>query len=122
MTPQTFDGAAQRSRPAPLSAAQRRLWTLLHRRGRELRHVASCEILEPLDVGRLGAAVQQLVRRHDVLRTYYPRTSGLDQPQAVVASIYEPVIEVAALEEVPAEQRRQRLADLFRMDPTCLRR
>src|SRR5262249_35140616 len=70
--------------PAPLSRAQRRLWFLDQAiPGSPLYNVfRAVRIDGPLDVDALQASLNEIIRRHEVLRTTFPTLAG--RPQAVV--------------------------------------
>ncbi len=88
----------------PLSFAQRRLWfadRLLP--GSPLYNVPLAVRLagrlEPRGVAALGAAIAEVVRRHEVLRTVFETTTG-DEPLAVVlpaAAAELPVVDLSSL-------------------------
>src|SRR5262249_8336151 len=69
-----------------LSPQQRDLW-LLQQRQPATAYAAQCAVrLEgSLRLDALGAAWQQLIRRHEILRTTYPRTPGIKLPVQCVA-------------------------------------
>nr|AGN74876.1 nonribosomal peptide synthetase [Streptomyces griseoviridis] len=72
----------------PLSAAQRRMWAMHRLHGPTATYNLPCavDLSGPLDGTALRAALLDVVRRHDILRTRYPDTGG------------EPVQEVLAPE------------------------
>ncbi|MFI0262351.1 condensation domain-containing protein [Streptomyces sp. NPDC017056] len=89
----TATAAAGPGGPAPLSAAQRRMW-LMDRLGGSgaAYHVPfATRVRGPFDARALGRALTGLVRRHEVLRTRYGQRDG------------EPYQEVAAAAPVPVE-------------------
>ncbi|KWT63843.1 hypothetical protein ADL21_00305 [Streptomyces albus subsp. albus] len=65
--------AQERSGPVPLSFSQQRLWFLdrLHPGSGEYHATWAFRLMGPLDTEGLGAAVNDLVARHEVLRTRY---------------------------------------------------
>lgn len=69
------DAASGPWRTAPASIGQRLLWFLDRNRtgGIALNCPLVCELDGPLEVARLEAAVQGLVRRHEALRTHLER-------------------------------------------------
>jgi len=73
------------SGPAPLSFAQRRLWFLdqLHPGGVEYLVTTVLRLHGRLDPARLAAALSDLVRRHEVLRTRYLAGPDGDPVQVV---------------------------------------
>ncbi|MFF3768264.1 condensation domain-containing protein [Streptomyces sp. NPDC001922] len=90
--------AADRSGPVPLSRAQRRMW-LMDRLGQGGALYAvpfATRVRGPLDTAALGAALDGLVRRHEILRTRYGHRE--DEPfQQVMdpAPVPVPVVDVA---------------------------
>lgn len=75
--------AAERAEGFPLSAQQRRLWSLWS--GEPARLVAGCaiEVSGPLDEARLRAAVGAVVAAHEVLRSAFVRLPGSGEPVQV---------------------------------------
>ncbi len=100
--------------PFPLSFAQERMW-LLHRLdpSSAAYNVAGEVRLEgPLDVPALAAALRDLVRCHEALRTRFPETAG--QPVQVVepeVALNLPIIDLEAAsseaDRLTAEEARQ---------------
>jgi acyl carrier protein len=102
-------------RPAelPLSYAQRRLWFLDRLEGAASGPAAASSAesssayvipmavrLEgPLDRGALIGSLQDLVGRHESLRTVYPERSGVPRQQIVAAAAARLCVEVAAVAE-----------------------
>lgn len=96
----------------PLSAAQQRFLTAEAASGRALYNLCSVLRFEGrLDLQRLQNALQQLVDRHEVLRTHYP-VDEQGQVQALCTSWSVPLAVVAAL-PVPLEQQEQWCADEY---------
>jgi amino acid adenylation domain-containing protein/non-ribosomal peptide synthase protein (TIGR01720 family) len=96
---------ASRSGRLPLSFAQQRLWFLhrLHPDSAAYNIATAVRLEGPLEVAVLSAALGEIVRRHEVLRTTFPTDAGepfqaisLPRPFAV------PVIDVRGL---PAAER-----------------
>ncbi|MES1240893.1 MAG: non-ribosomal peptide synthase/polyketide synthase, partial [Acidobacteriota bacterium] len=106
----------------PLSFAQERLWFLDQLDpGAAAYNVYGAVRLEgDLDVGRLIAAVQGIVRRHEVLRTtFHGSIGGVDGPVQVVhpdLDLNVPVIEAGSEDEVRrlSEEEAFRPFDLVR--------
>ncbi|MEV7579172.1 amino acid adenylation domain-containing protein [Streptomyces erythrochromogenes] len=89
---------AEPGQPVPLSSAQHRLWFAHQAEGPSAHHNVpfAYRLSGPLDPAALGAALGDLVARHEVLRTVFDEHGG------------EPVIRVLAdaAAEVPLEVRR----------------
>ena len=90
--------AADRSRPLPLSAAQRRLWFLSRLRpdDPEYNSAFALRLTGDLDTGALASALRLLAARHEPLRTTFTEVDG--EPAQVVGTPYEvalPVVDVA---------------------------
>jgi amino acid adenylation domain-containing protein len=112
---------AERTGPIPASFAQERLWFLEQMRPGEATYAipAALRMSGPLDVEALRRALEEVVRRHEALRTVFARSGG--RPVQVVrpaGSLALPVEEVpagtqpdAALRERMGEEA-QRLFDL----------
>ena len=94
--------------PAPLSVAQRRLW-LLEEMDPQQRLVhnlpAAWRLDGTLDMAALQASVDELVRRHDTLRTNLRKQGG--EPVQVIADDRRIVIDQVDMREVPEAQRER---------------
>ncbi|WP_290059537.1 non-ribosomal peptide synthase/polyketide synthase [Amycolatopsis solani] len=91
--------AADRSRPLPLSSAQRRLWFLSRLRpdDPEYNSAFALRLTGVLDVDALAAALSALVARHEPLRTTFAEVDG--EPVQRIEPPYEvalPVVDVGA--------------------------
>lgn len=99
---------ADRSRDLPLSYAQERLWFLEQLSpGTAFYNLPQAVRLEGrLDVRALQAALSEVVRRHQILRTVYRIVGGLPR-QFVLAATHQPlaVVDLSAL----AVGRRERM-------------
>ena len=96
---------AARDADLPLSFAQQRLWFLdqLEPGSAAYNMPAPLRLTGPLDVPVLGRALEEIVRRHEVLRTTLPTVDEHpSQRVAAEASFPLPVVDLAALE--PAER------------------
>ena len=103
-----------RARPAPLSHAQRRLWFMDQiAPGSAFYNVPVATVLEgPLDLRALQHAVNEIVRRHEVLRTTFPLVAS-EPVQAIADEATVPLASVDVSARPPDERRAeaQRLAD-----------
>ncbi|WP_030371531.1 condensation domain-containing protein [Streptomyces rimosus] len=112
------DGAAHKAAagpagPAPLSAAQRRMW-LMDRLGGSgaAYHVPfATRVRGPFDPQALGRALTALVRRHEVLRTRYGQCDG--EPYQEVTDAAPVPVEVVPAEGDAAELLREAAARPF---------
>ncbi|HKP83852.1 MAG TPA: amino acid adenylation domain-containing protein, partial [Pyrinomonadaceae bacterium] len=74
-----------------LSPAQQRLWQQMNRYGASaFRSAVRISVRGPLDRGVLRRAWLQLATRHEVLRTTFSSTPGLDLPVQVIGDADEP--------------------------------
>jgi amino acid adenylation domain-containing protein len=104
--------------PAPVSYAQERLWFLDRLEpGGAAYNIASAVLWRgPLQVPVLAAALGEVVRRHESLRTTFAMAEGEGEAAAVqvVAPGIEPflpIVDLAALAEGPRTTERERLAE-----------
>ncbi|HQC96507.1 MAG TPA: amino acid adenylation domain-containing protein [Aquabacterium sp.] len=100
---------ADRSRPLPLSFAQQRLWFIDHFEGGSATYnIASAVRLSGrLDGGTLARALNEIVRRHEVLRTTFTAVDGT--PFQVVAPSLTLDLPVKDLSEVPLGEQDSQL-------------
>jgi amino acid adenylation domain-containing protein len=100
--------------PLPLSFAQQRLWFLdRFQPGSSAYNLpAPLRIRGPLWVAALAAALQEIVRRHEALRTTFPAGDG-GQPEQVVAPpgpLPLPGVDLSGLPDPSREAESDRLA------------
>ncbi|MDD5350311.1 MAG: amino acid adenylation domain-containing protein [Chthoniobacteraceae bacterium] len=91
--------------PAPLSLAQQRLWFLQRLEPDDSSYTvpAALSLRGPLDVPALERALNEIVRRHDVLRATFPATDDtLRQAVAPALTLRLPITDLSAL---PASAR-----------------
>ncbi len=96
----------------PLSFAQERLWFLdqLEPGSPAYNMPGGLRLAGPLDARALAAALSEIVRRHETLRTSFPAVAGQPvQRVAPPAAVPLPVLDLAAL---PEEARRDELRRL----------
>ncbi|WP_030018712.1 condensation domain-containing protein [Streptomyces monomycini] len=107
------DGTEDTTGPAPLSAAQRRMW-LMDRLGGSgaAYHVPfAARVRGPFDPQALGRALTALVRRHTVLRTRYGQRDGEPYQEALDAAAVP--VEVVTADGDVAELLREAAARPF---------
>ncbi|RKH16116.1 non-ribosomal peptide synthetase, partial [Corallococcus sp. CA047B] len=97
--------ASARTGAEPLSFAQQRLWLLdqLQPGSSSYNLPATVRLTGALEIGALQRTFQELVRRHEALRTTFQVRDG--QPVQHIDSTRELTWEVVALDAVDAEQR-----------------
>ncbi len=98
----------------PLSFAQQRLWFLDQLEpNRSVYNVANgIRLRGPLSVGALEQSINEIVRRHEALRTSFSMVEG--QPVQVISSSFTlplPLLDLSNLLEAEREVEAQRLAD-----------
>ncbi|HEV2149199.1 MAG TPA: non-ribosomal peptide synthase/polyketide synthase [Longimicrobiaceae bacterium] len=100
---------APRDRPLPLSYAQQRLW-FLHQMDPESSayHVPFVlRVRGALDAGGLQRALEEVVRRHEALRTVISSDGG-DAAQVVLEAV-PPILRTADLRALPEDEREAEL-------------
>jgi amino acid adenylation domain-containing protein len=102
------------SGPSPLSFAQQRLWVVdrLEPGSAAYNMPSALRLRGALDTAALRAALGELVRRHEALRTTFEERGGA--PVQVVrppAPVPLPVLDLRALPRAERERRARRLAD-----------
>ncbi|MEM7307336.1 MAG: amino acid adenylation domain-containing protein [Planctomycetota bacterium] len=110
---------APRDGPLPVSFAQRRMWLLdrLEPEGRAAYAIPmAARVQGPLDVAALTASVEELVRRHETLRTVFHAGAGgepvqIVQPEASSARV---ALERVDLSDAPLEGREQAVVRALR--------
>ncbi|MFY0568156.1 non-ribosomal peptide synthase/polyketide synthase [Archangium lansingense] len=96
----------------PLAFAQQRLWFLDQLEpGSPVYNIpAALRLSGQLDTGALQRAFQELVHRHESLRTTFASRDG--QPTQLIASSVSVTLEVMELQDVPAAERESRAQHL----------
>ena len=97
---------ADRESPIPLTFAQQRLWFLdqLHPGVPAYNVYDAIEIKRELDVAVLRRAVNELFRRHEILRTSFPAVDGV--PVQRIAPPAEVPLRLVDLSGLPEDERR----------------
>jgi amino acid adenylation domain-containing protein len=97
----------------PLSFAQQRLWFLdqLEPGVPTYSVCDAIEIKKPINVEVLRRALNEMVRRHEILRTTFPSVAGVPgQVIAPPANVQLPVVDLTALPEADRLKEARRLA------------
>lgn len=99
--------------PAPLSYAQSRLWFLeqLESEGGVYNTGGALRLVGVLDVAALTASLNEIIQRHEILRTTFAIANG--QPVQVIAPTLAVTLPVIDLQQFPDREREaevQRLA------------
>ncbi|MEV0456318.1 amino acid adenylation domain-containing protein [Catellatospora methionotrophica] len=104
--------AADRTRPLPLSFGQQQMWFLnrLEPDSAEYLVPVALRLTGPVDEAALAAAWQQVIARHEVLRTRYELADG--EPVQVVDAPRDGALTVTDLTGLAADEREQRAAAL----------
>ena len=102
---------AARTGALPLSFAQQRLWFLDQLEpGSAFYNVpAAIRLNGRLDVRALGEAFQEIVRRHETLRTSFRNVNG--EPEQFIATALELPLEVSDLSSMPEREREARVVE-----------
>jgi hypothetical protein len=103
----------ERNGRLPLSFAQQRLWFIDQLEpGNPAYNVPMAIRLSDLNVPALAAAVTEIVRRHEVLRTSFPAEEGEPEQRIGAAEEVEvPVVDLIGLREQIGEAAARRLAE-----------
>ncbi|NJK50969.1 AMP-binding protein, partial [Candidatus Gracilibacteria bacterium] len=104
----------------PLSFAQTRLWFLEQLEGETAAYNMSgaLRLSGSLDLPTLEQAIQEIERRHEILRTYYPMVEGT--PMQAIASHPSLTLHAIDLQHLPAQEQLaevQRLASIEAQTP-----
>src|ERR1044072_2901655 len=94
------------------SPQQRHLWLLQGEGARAFRAQCAVWIEGPLDVAGLRAALDDVVARHEILRTVFQRTNGL--PVQVIIDVGVEDDGTYDFSDVPEAQHAERIAKLLR--------
>lgn len=107
---------ADRSAPPPLSFAQQRLWFLDHLEpgGSTYNMPSALRLSGPLDTGALGRALNEIVQRHEILRTTFSNIGG--DPVQIIAASGEWKLERIDLSQSSAAEQEAKLPQLVRAE------
>ncbi|MBC3840215.1 AMP-binding protein [Streptacidiphilus sp. 4-A2] len=110
------NGHSGPARTAPVSIAQRRLWFLDHFTGGNSAYnlVLALRLSGVLDTGALHRSLQQLVDRHESLRTTFRVADG--EPYQHIAAAMELALPVTDLSGTPGPERLARASELVEDD------
>ena len=101
-----------REQSLPLSTSQQRLWFLdqLDSGSRAYNLSAVLRLRGDLRIDILGAAIEEIIRRHEVLRTSFPAIDGTPY-QSISPTPYSP-LELVDLTNLPVQEKEARVRDL----------
>jgi amino acid adenylation domain-containing protein len=102
-TPEQTIPRRKDSGPVPLSFAQQRLWFLEQLGDSNYIVPATSRLTGPVDVEALERSVNEIVRRHEALRTTFTTIDG--QPMQVIAPRLTLTLPVLDLSHLPEEER-----------------
>jgi surfactin family lipopeptide synthetase A len=108
--------ACSRTEDLPLSFAQQRLWFIEQLEPGSASYNVSFlfRLHGPLDVQALRRALQEIVRRHEVLRTSFPEVLG--QARQVISAADELPLPIESLEAIAESEQREALAARARLE------
>lgn len=91
--------------PVPLSPAQQRLWLLyrLEPDSPGYNYSTALRLQGRLDIRALDACIQEIVRRHEILRTRFVETH--DETRQIVVPEMRVTLDIRDLGDLPAERR-----------------
>ncbi len=100
-------GKRRQISPCPLSFAQERLWFLTHLEPDDpfYNMAGVVRVQGPLDVAILEQAMNEVVRRHEILRTSFTSLDG--HPRQVIHMCGDIDLQQIDLSDLPFEQRQQ---------------
>ena len=103
---------ASREEYLPLSSSQQRLWFLnqLDSGTRAYNLPAVLRLRGELRIDVLGAAIEEIIRRHEVLRTSFPAIDGTPY-QSISPTPYSP-LELVDLSNLPLQEKEARMRNL----------
>ncbi|MGR9100206.1 MAG: non-ribosomal peptide synthetase, partial [Gammaproteobacteria bacterium] len=107
-------GRSDRSAPVPLSYAQQRLWFLdrLIASGDVFNMTWAVRLEGPLNVDALVRGLNEIVRRHEALRTSFALKDG--EPVQVIHGMPASAVEIIDLSSYPAAQREDEALRIIR--------
>ncbi len=101
------------SGPAPLSFIQQQLWFINQLEPDNIAYnvPSALRLSGRLNVDALHESLNQIVARHDILRTTFPAPAG--EPSQVVSPAEPVALPIEDLEALPVEQRQDRAQNLI---------
>ena len=117
--------ALERTENLSLSFAQQRLWFIdqLESGSATYNIAAAARLSGTLDAGALLRALNEVVRRHEALRTSFPTLNGLPVQQIAEAQTLDlPMLDLSELEAPEREREVERLSTLEAQQPFDLGR
>jgi amino acid adenylation domain-containing protein/FkbM family methyltransferase len=103
-----------------LSPQQKHLWPLQSREAAPVYHTQGLLLIEgALATDRLAHALREVVRRHEILRTSFPKVPGLAIPVQAVRPDLEPALSEADLTVLAGEEQESALRELCEREKTA---
>jgi amino acid adenylation domain-containing protein/non-ribosomal peptide synthase protein (TIGR01720 family) len=108
-----------REAPLPLSFAQQRLWFLDQLEpGNPVYNIPTgVRIKGDMNVSALSRSIDEIVARHESLRTSFPTTNG--EPLQVIAANLSGIVRVVDLSEMGTDERETIALQLAKTDASC---
>ncbi|MFD6906594.1 condensation domain-containing protein [Streptomyces sp. NPDC060077] len=100
----------------PLSHAQQGMWFLERFSGTSFVDPMTFRLVGDLDVAALRWSLQELVRRHEALRTRFPVTGGRPAQEVISADRAELAMSLTDVSELASQERESELHRLLRED------
>ena len=97
-----------------LSPQQRRVWRLQQLDGGSYRTVAGVLLEGPVEQNRLQSALEEVLARHEILRTDFRLVPGMSFPLQVVNPEATPAISFQDLAALDPREGNARLDGLFK--------
>ncbi|GCE50445.1 condensation domain-containing protein [Thermosporothrix hazakensis] len=116
LTAQTEQKSIQREQTVPLSFAQQRVWFLhqIEPTSSNFHMLTGLRLLGDLHVDALEASLNEIIRRHDILRTTFPVVHGL--PVQHIGPAYTLKLELVVLVNLSEQEQKQEIIRTIRKD------